>query len=489
MSLDETRSTNIPFERRNIPFERLFNPRAVVVVGVSKGRGWGGAHYLETFRDYGFPGPVYGVNPKYEGEEIEGVRIHGSITSLPDDPPIDLGIVAVPAKVTPQIVEELGKKGVLFAHIFSSGYSELGDQGKYLEQQLLKKATESHIRILGPNCMGLYNPKGRIGFTHRLSLESGPVAFISQSGGNANRHAFAGMMSGYKFSKIISLGNQIDLDLLDFLDYFREDPDTKVITMYIENLKRGGNEFVQLLKETTKEKPVIIWKGGKLEAGHSAVRSHTGGLAGNIKLWKFMARQTGVILVDNLKELIEMVQTVLILNKPKNLNTAILTGGGGPAVEMTDECEAYGLKIPRITQIAQDKIKEFIPEVNSNLSNPLEFGANGGYQNMLKVMEILDEEPYISTILTTINPGWYASEKINLEDLVKSFANTISENSNKNIISIFDSSRARKDSIDLIDEFYVKTREYGIMIYDSTRDAAKSIVRLWNYGKYLESRT
>ena len=443
---------------------------------------------METFKEYDYSGPIYPVNPKYEGEEIQGIKVYGSISSLPDDLPIDLGIVAVPAKITPQVVEELGQKGVLFAHIFSSGYSELGEEGNLLEQQLLEKAKKSHIRILGPNCMGIYNPKGRIGFTHRLPLVSGPVAFVSQSGGNAHRHAFAGIVNGYNFSKIISLGNQIDLDLVDFLNYFRSDPDTKVISMYVENLKRGGNEFVQLLKETTKEKPVIIWKGGKLEAGHNAVKSHTGGLAGNIKLWKSMARQTGVILVNNFKELTEMIKTCLIYKMPKNLGTAIITGGGGPAVELTDECEAYGLKVPRITVKAQKKINEFIPQVNSNLSNPLEFGANGGHVNMIKVMKILDKEPHISSIMITNNPEWYYSAKLNMEEVVKSFANTITPDSDKNIISIYNSSRARKETIDLINEFYSKTRENGIIVYDSAQAAARSIYRLWSYGNYLKNR-
>jgi acyl-CoA synthetase (NDP forming) len=443
---------------------------------------------LETFKEYGYTEPVYPVNPKYEGEEIQGLKVYGSISSLPDDPPIDLAIVAIPAKVTPQIIEELGQKGVLFAHMFSSGYSELGKEGKRLEQQLLEKAKENHIRILGPNCMGIYNPKGRIGFSHRLSLVSGPVAFISQSGGNANRHAYAGIFSGYNFSKIISLGNQIDLDLLDFLNYFRTDPETKIITMYVENLKRGGNKFVQVLKETTKVKPVIIWKGGKLEAGHGAVMSHTGGLAGNMKLWKSMARQTGVILVNNFKELIEMIQTVLILKIPKTLGTAIITGGGGPAIELTDECEAFGLKVPKITREAQEKIKEFIPEVNSNLSNPLEFGANGGYQNMIKVMKILGEEPHISSIMTTINPEWYTSAKLSMDDVVKSYSSTITPDSDKNIVSLYNSSRARKEAIDIIDEFYAKTREHGIMVYDSAGTAAKCIYRLWNYGNFLHAQ-
>jgi acyl-CoA synthetase (NDP forming) len=485
--MEEIRKINIPFRRDNIPFDLLFNPRAVVIVGVSKGRDWGGSHYLETFKEYGYSGPVYPVNPKYKGEEIQGYKIYGSIDSLPDDPPIDLGIVAVPAKITPQIIEELGQKGILFAHIFSSGYSELGEEGKHLEQQLLEKAKQNHIRILGPNCMGIYNPKSRIGFTHRLPLVSGPVAFVSQSGGNAHRHAFAGLEKGYNFSKIVSLGNQIDLDLVDFLNYFRSDPDTKVISMYVESIKRSGNEFVQLLKETTKQKPVIIWKGGKLEAGHGAVKSHTGGLAGNIKLWKSMARQTGVILVNNFKELIEMIQTTLIYKIPNNLGIALITGGGGPAVELTDECEAFGLKVPKITGKAQKMIREFIPEVNSNLSNPLEFGANGGHQNMIKVMSILDKEPHISSIMITNDPERFSSAKLDMDEVVKNFANTISPDSNKNLISIYNSSRARKETIDAINEFYSKTRENGIIVYDSAKAAAKCVYRLWSYGDYLKN--
>ena len=460
----------------------------MIVVGVSKEKDWGGTHYLETFKEHEYPGPVYPVNPKYEGEEIHGYKVFGSISSLPDDPPIDLGIVAVPSKVTPQIVEELGQKGVLFAHIFSSGYSELGEEGKQLEQQLLEKAKKNHIRILGPNCMGIYNPKSRITFTHRLPLVSGPVAFVSQSGGNVYRHVYTAFEKGYHFSKMVSLGNQIDLDLVDFLDYFRADPDTKVISMYVENIKRNGNEFVQLLKETTKEKPVIIWKGGKLEAGHSAVMSHTGGLAGDITLWKSMARQTGVILVNNFKELIEMIQTCLLYKIPKNLGTAIITGGGGPAVELTDQCEAFGLKVPRITEKSQKMIKEFIPEVNSNLSNPFEFGANGGHENMIKVMKILDKEPHISSIIMTNRPEWYSSEKLNMEEVVKSLANTISPNSHKNLISIHSLEGVRKDTLDVIKEFYSKTRENGIIVYDSAEAAAKSIHRLWSYGNYLKNR-
>ena len=134
-------------------------------------------------------------------------------------------------------------------------------------------------------------------------------------------------------------------------------------------------------------------------------------------------------------------------------------------------------------------IKEFIPEVDSNLSNPLEFGANGGPENMTKVMRILDKEPHISSIMITYNPEWYSSKDLNLEETIKNFANSISPDSNKNINSIHNSSRARKESIDIINEFYVKTLENGIVVYDSAQAAARSIHRLWSYGKYLKNRT
>ncbi|MFX1573487.1 MAG: CoA-binding protein [Promethearchaeota archaeon] len=487
MSEREIKEKNIPFERKYIPFNRLFNPRAVAVIGVSKDRDWGGSHYLETFKEYEYAEPVYPVNPKYAGEEIQGFNVYDSISSLPDDPPIDLGIVAVPAKITPQIVEELGQKGVFFAHIFSSGFSELGEEGYNLEKQLLEKARKTHIRILGPNCMGIYNPKGRIGFTHHLPLEVGPVAFISQSGGIAGRHSRIGSSNSYFFSKVISLGNQIDLDIVDFLNYFRTDPDTRVISMYIENIKRSGNDFVQFLKKTTKEKPVIIWKGGKLEAGHSAVMSHTGGLAGDMKLWRAMAHQTGIILVRNFKELIEMIQTCITYKIPRTLGTAIITGGGGPAVEMTDECELNGLKIPRITEKAQKMINEYIPEINSNLTNPLEFGANGSHENLIKTLQILDNESHISTIMITIRPERIISQGLDMDESINSFANALSPNSEKNLVSIDMPFEPREETIDALQEFRPKMIKKGILVYNSVDLAAKSIYRLWTYGNYLKN--
>ncbi|MFX1479450.1 MAG: CoA-binding protein, partial [Promethearchaeota archaeon] len=321
-------------------------------MGVSKLNPSGATQYVFALKSAQFPNPIYLVNPKYAGEELMGYKFYDSISSIPDETPTDLAIIAVPAKITPSIIEELGKKGISFAHIFSSGFSELDSEtdktGKRIEEELISVASKYGIRILGPNCMGVIAPKSKLTFlmsigtivkvnneTAKIDAENfedleengdlannGQVAFISQSGGIAFSHGMLSPSLGYSFSKVVSLGNQIDLDLLDFLQYFKDDPETKVIAMYIENVKRDGNEFVQLLKETTAKKPVIIWKGGMFKTGHQAVMSHTGGLAGNYKLWESMALQTGVILVKNFSELTDMIQTALIYPFPKTLGTA-----------------------------------------------------------------------------------------------------------------------------------------------------------------------
>ena len=183
-----------------------------------------------------------------------------------------------------------------------------------------------------------------------------------------------------------------------------------------------------------------------------------------------------------------MIQTCLICKIPENLGTAILTGGGGPAVEMTDECEANGLQVPSLTKKAQKMINEFVPEVNSNLTNPLEFGANGSREVMIKVIEVVDTEPHISTIMTTIRPERYKAQGVDIAEVVKTYANAISPNSNKNLVNIHRSFGTPATTVESVLEYYTKARENGIMIYRSVAAAAKSIYRLWSYGDYLKNR-
>jgi acyl-CoA synthetase (NDP forming) len=403
-------------------------------------------------------------------------------------------MIAVPAKLTPKIMEELGKKGVSFVHIFSSGFSELDSEsdktGKKLEGELIRIATKYGIRILGPNCMGIHNPKGKMTFLMLPLITEGSVGFISQSGGIAVGHGMISPTLGYYFSKNISLGNQIDLDLIDFLQYFKDDPDTKIIGLYVENLKRDGDKLVPLLKEITATKPVVIWKGGKLKTGHQAVMSHTGGLAGDYKLWQAMARQTGTILVEDLQELTEMIQTYLAYPIPKTLGTAVLSMSGGTAVESTDKVEMNGLIMPRISENAYKKINEFIPEVNSNLKNPLEFGGNNSLEATIKTIKVLSEEKQFSSIIMGASPEFLVySAGISLDDYMKDLSNALPPDSDKLLMCVTQSMWMSVEGIKLNLQFRSRALNHGFIAYSSTMAAAKCCYRLWEYGQYLTKNT
>ncbi len=482
--------------RENIPFERLFNPRAILIIGVSKLNPSGATQYVYALKAAQFPKPIYLVNPKYTGEELLGYKFYESISSIPDETSVDLAIIALPAQITPSIIEELGKKGILFAHIFSSGFSELDTEfdksGKKLEDELIKVASKYGIRILGPNCMGIVAPKSKLTFLMSFRsmqkanienkeidsekieglehlgdlMDSGKVAFISQSGGIAFSHGMTSQALGYNFSKVVSLGNQIDLDLLDFLRYFKDDPETKIISMYIENIKRDGNEFVRLLKETTGKKPVIIWKAGIFQTGHQAVMSHTGGLAGNYKMWESMASQTGVILVNNFSELTDMIQTCLAYPVPKSLGTAVLSMSGGTAVESTDEVERNGLIMPLISQEVTQKISQFIPEINSNLKNPLEFGGKNSLDHTIKIIEMLAEEPQFSTIIMTTSPEYLIFRRGNsLDEYIKKISNAIPPDSGKLLLCVTSSINMFEQGIKMNLEFRSRSLSNGFVAY------------------------
>lgn len=455
------------------------------MVGASIKGGWGGTHYIEILKENKFAGPIYPINPKYVGQEIQGFKVYGSISSLPDDTPIDLGIISVPAKITPSIVEELGQKGVLFAHIFASGFSELGEDGIRLEQELLKKGKENNIRILGPNCMGVHSPTGRLSFSHRSSMTPGPVAFISQSGGLASRHLAYGTSMGYNFSKIVSLGNQIDLDLIDFVKFFADDPETKVISMYVENLKRDGHEFVKLLKETTLKKPVIIWKGGVSKGGQGAVMSHTGGLAGNIKLWKAMAQQTGVILVENFYEMSAMVNTYLTYPIPKTTGAAIFCGGGGLGVEGTDACERNNITVPTISKEMQTQINQFVRLINSNISNPFDLAGSGDRNAAVKTMEIVNKDPNLSLFIMLTTPEYMMSRDDNAKKYLEKLRAAIP--ADKLLISTPALHSVSQKTAESIIKYRAMVKPYNIMVYNTVDEAAKCCYRLWKYGKYLEN--
>ncbi|GAH01338.1 unnamed protein product, partial [marine sediment metagenome] len=286
-----------------IDFEKLFNPRAVGIVGVREKKSGpsGGEYFLRAFQGIGFDKGLYIFNPRLKGQKLMGVEVHGSILEIPDDQPIDYVILAVPARFCPSLLEEIGKKKVPFVTIFASGFSEIGNA--HLEEEILRIARKYDIRLLGPNCMGIFVPKNKIVFSPISFAIPGNLGLISQSGGlSIYLTARAHSIFGVETSKVISIGNQIDLNFVDFLKYFATDDETHVVGMYLENIKsqKIGREFFKTVKEITLAgKPVIIWKVGFGESSKEAILSHTGGLAGSTKIWEAVSKQTGACMVNN----------------------------------------------------------------------------------------------------------------------------------------------------------------------------------------------
>ncbi len=248
------------------PLEYIFHPRSIAVVGISEDlpKLWIRRLYLDSLVQSKFPGQLYLVNPR--GGEMAGFPIYRTLTEVPG--PVDHVVVSIPAIHTPALLEECRAKGVKVVHVFSSGYAETGEPDRIdLQNKLVEIARQGNMRIIGPNCLGIYYPKGKIGLSPDFPMDAGSIGYLCQSGGNVDftvRHATA---RGLRFSKVVSYGNASDINECDLLDYFAWDPETKVIAAYIEGIS-DGRRFAQALKKAAAAKPVVVFKGG-LHRGRS----------------------------------------------------------------------------------------------------------------------------------------------------------------------------------------------------------------------------
>lgn len=386
-----------------IDFEKLFNPRAVGIIGVNEKR-FGGGYFLHCLKNLGFDRPLYLFNPRLKGKSLGGHHVYGSILEIPDDEAIDYVIIAVPAKHCPKVLEECGKKKIPFVTIFTSGFSEVGNIE--LEKEIVQIAKKYNIRVIGPNCLGVFVPKIKLTFALTLLSEiSGNFGLICQSGGLAVYLASMGQsIFGINPSKVISIGNQVDLTFVDFLEYFLHDDETKLIGLYLENIKSQeiGERFFKVAKQLAiANKPVILWKVGSGEASKQAIMSHTGGLAGSIKMWESVAKQTGICLVKNSLELINLAMAFEHISQlPMNRNMAITAVGGGASIETTDVFEQYNLRVPKLSQATIEKFEELLPGINTIFRNPLDLGGSGADPEIFyKTLITLDSDPNISAVV------------------------------------------------------------------------------------------
>ena len=377
------------FEERLKEFEPIFYPESIAVVGVSATSVKAGSLWVWSLKSAGFPGLIHPVGSS--GGRIGDLEILPNLRLIPGE--VDYVIVSVPRQSVLELLDDCAAKNVKAVHFFTAGFSETDtQQGRKLEEQMLEKARQGNVRIIGPNCIGVYCPEHKTPFLMGILGESGSVGFVSQSGGIATKLATIGMARHINYSKGVSFGNGIDLDAGDFLQYLAADPKTKVIGAYLEGTRDGARLF-NTMKEVARAKPLVVWKGGRTEAGAQAAMSHTGSLASSAAIWSAMLKQVGAIEAHSLEELTDTLLILQQLGHEQGTRAAIIgglaDGGGGNSVAAGDACLENGLKVPPLSFETKRKLSELLGEVGSILCNPVDV-SQAQFRGLATLFQAID---------------------------------------------------------------------------------------------------
>jgi acetyl coenzyme A synthetase (ADP forming)-like protein len=367
---------------------KLFFPESVCIIGASRDTSAIGHIILKNLINGGFGGAIFPVNPK--ADEILGLHCYHSVLDVPSS--VDLAIIVVPAQFTPSILGECGEKRVPNAIVITAGFRESGEKGKALEAEVLRVAWEKGIRIVGPNCMGLYSSRNNLTatFTSLVPPEGG-MSFISQSGAVGVTMLAWAKKEGIGFSKFISLGNEVDLSLNDFIEYFTEDRRTRVITVYMESVK-DGRSLVKALKAATIKKPVVVMKVGTTSSGAKAAASHTGAMAVEDAVIDGVFKQCGVIRARDTEELFQFGSSFTSLPLPKGRSAAVVSSGGGWGVESSDLMEVRGMALPPLPESSIRLLDAILPPYWSR-KNPVDMVASSNSEAYYLAVEELIGKP------------------------------------------------------------------------------------------------
>ncbi|MBN1948665.1 MAG: CoA-binding protein, partial [Candidatus Cloacimonetes bacterium] len=327
--------TGNQFKQRNKmetkKLNKIFNPKVIAIIGASAKEGSVGHALMKNIIGSGFDGIVYPINPKRSN--ILGVKSYQSLEEIPDR--VDLAIIATPARTVPEVVENCGKAGVSGILLISAGFSEIGEEGKKLTDQIKASVRKYGMRMIGPNCLGFIKPSIWLNasFATKMALP-GKIAFISQSGALCTAILDWSVEQNVGFSHFVSIGSMIDVSFHDLIDYFGSDPHTSSILVYMESLS-DARSFLSAARAFARNKPIIVLKVGKSSEGAQAAMSHTGSLAGNDFVFDAAFKRAGVIRVDTIEELFNIAQSLAMQERPLGNRLAIITNAGGPGVIAT----------------------------------------------------------------------------------------------------------------------------------------------------------
>lgn len=386
-------------ERPEHPLEPFFNPKSIAIIGATNTPNSVGNTLMHNLDVGEFPGKLFPVNPKYDA--LFDRKCFPSVSDIPD--PVDLAIIITPAKTVPKIIDQCVNKGIKAAIIISAGFKELGEEGLKLENEVLKRAREGGMRIVGPNCLGIMNPLKKFNGTFAASMAlEGNVAFISQSGAMCTAVLDWSLKEKIGFSAFVSIGSMADVNWGDLIDYLGNDPNTHSILIYMESIGEA-KDFLSAAREVVLNKPIIVIKAGRTQAAAKAAASHTGSMAGSDEVFDVAMVRCGVLRVDEISELFNMAETLAKQPTPAGPNLAILTNAGGPAVLATDATVRAGAQIADLNPETIEALNQFLPEAWSH-SNPVDLLGDAGPDRYAKALEIVSKDPHTDGILVILSP-------------------------------------------------------------------------------------
>jgi acetyltransferase len=381
--------------------EALFKPHSIAVIGASRRPATIGNKLFHNLLHQEFKGVVYPVNPNTEA--VASVKTYSSVLEIPGS--VDMAIVITPAETVQKIVEECGQKGVRIVIVISAGFGEIGVEGLKKQDKILTVARRYGMRLIGPNCMGVINTDPEINMNATFSSvfpPAGNISFGTQSGALGLAILEYAKNLNIGLSSFVSIGNRADVSSNDLLQYWRDDPNTNVILLYLESF---GNprKFARMARSITSVKPVLAVKSGRTPAGSKAAASHTGALATTEVAAEALFAQTGIIRVDTLEELFDAANLVCHQPIPSGRKVVILTNGGGPGIMTADACADRGLELPNLSDKTISEMVKFLPD-RASLTNPVDMTAEATAEQYRRALEILATDDNVNIVIAIFIP-------------------------------------------------------------------------------------
>lgn len=454
----------------NQPLDAIFHPKTVALIGAKDNPGSVGRTILANLLAGSFNGTVYPVNPKRS--EVLGVKSYPSISSIPEV--VDLAVIVTPANTVSGIIEDCVRAKTRSAIIISAGFKELGPEGLALEEEIIHKARQGKMRIIGPNCLGVMNPIYGLNATFAKGMAlPGNIAFISQSGAMCTAVLDWSFKENIGFSSFVSIGSMADVNWGDLIDYLGDDPHTDSILIYMETIG-DSRAFLTAAREIALEKPIIVIKPGRSKAAAKAAASHTGSLAGSDEVFDASLERVGVLRVNTISELFGMASVLARQPRPKGPRLTIVTNAGGPSVLATDATETHGAEISHLEESTIEALNQVLPAAWSH-SNPVDILGDASAERYEKAIEIVAKDEQTDGILVVLSPQDVTDPSATAQAL-KKYA-TIKD---KPILASWMGGESVAEGAQILSEEKIPVFEYP-------DDAAATFAAMWRYSKNIQS--